>query len=77
MQHRIGHQLAGQQEDHIRVDAGLPEYPATKTRAARTRSGTAGIVKLWRNSAAHVKDTDPPGAASAWTGREQRRTQDG
>jgi hypothetical protein len=77
MQHRIGHRLTGQQENHIRVDAGLPEYPGTKTRTARTCSGTAGIATLWRNSAADIKDTDPPWPAPARTGREQRRTQDG
>lgn len=44
-------------------DAGLPH--------------TAGIVTLWRNSAADIKDTELPRPASARTGWEQRRTQDG
>jgi hypothetical protein len=44
-------------------DAGLPH--------------TAGIVALLRNSAAGIKETDPPWPASARRGREQRRTQDG
>jgi hypothetical protein len=39
--------------------------PATKMRAARTCSGTAGIVTLWRNCAADINDTDPPRPAPA------------
>ncbi|HEX3961218.1 MAG TPA: hypothetical protein VHZ03_32125 [Trebonia sp.] len=45
---------------------------ATKSRTARTCSGTAGIVTLWRNSAADIKGTDPPWPAPApeGTGRQ-------
>jgi hypothetical protein len=42
-----------------------PSAPATKSRTARTCSGTAGIVTLWRNSGADIKDTDPPCPAPA------------
>ena len=42
---------------------------ATKTRTARTCSDTAGIVMLWQNSAADIKDTDHPWPAPARTGR--------
>jgi hypothetical protein len=73
MRHGIGQRLGGKQQDHIRVDKDFPSTLATKTRTARTCSGTAGIVMLWRNSAADIKDTDPPRPASARTGREQRR----
>lgn len=43
----------------------FPSALATKSRTARTYSGTAGIVTLWRNSAADIKDTDPPWPAPA------------
>ena len=39
---------------------GLAKDLATKSRAARTCSGTAGIVTLWRDSAADIKDTESP-----------------
>ena len=44
---------------------GSPRTLATKTRASRTCPGTAGIVTLWRNPAAGIKDTDPPRPAPA------------
>jgi hypothetical protein len=46
----------------------FPSALATKSRAARTCSGTAWIVTLWRNFAADIKDADPPWPAPALEG---------
>jgi hypothetical protein len=47
---------------------------ATKSRAARTCSGTAGIVTLWRDSAADIKDTEPPRPRKGTANNGGRRT---
>ena len=68
MPHRVGHQFAGQQERQVYVRVRLAEYPRHEGTGRPHLLGTAGIVTLWRNSAAHIKDTDPPWPASARTG---------